>query len=183
VGLCFGSDGGLGRSEGSWGMASTGVVGGCGRLSTRRSSLPCWRMATIPVISSVAAKPPGSSPHNINADTVAGDSPPPSRPEELSAHRIPLNPCGPSRRSWFAAAQLSLSEARSLIASGVVDGGMTPKNECCHPCPRPRGSGGCPYRRWPRSHTPLLLGSVHRMPAIGTMVVGPVWRRSAPAGH
>jgi acetylglutamate kinase len=82
------------------------------------------------VISSVAPDGEGRA-HNINADTVAGEL-----AAALQAEKLVLLTDTPGilreredPGSLFR--HLGLSEARQLIADGVVAGGMTPKTECC----------------------------------------------------
>jgi acetylglutamate kinase len=122
----------------------------------------------IPVISSVAPDAEGQA-HNINADTVAGEL-----AASLQAEKLILLTDTPGilRDRQDPASlirQLTLSEARGLIAEGVVEGGMTPKTECCI---RALAQGVAAAHivdgRVPHS----LLLEVFTNAGIGTMVVG-----------
>jgi acetylglutamate kinase len=84
----------------------------------------------IPVISSVAPDAEGRA-HNINADTVAGEL-----AAALDAEKLILLTDTPGilrdrHDPDSLIRQLSLAQARRLIAEGVVAGGMIPKTECC----------------------------------------------------
>jgi len=91
---------------------------------------PLLEKGYVPVISSVAATSDGRA-HNINADTVAGEL-----AAALEAEKLILLTDTPGilrdrQDPESLIRQLRLSEARQLIAEGVVAGGMTPKTECC----------------------------------------------------
>jgi acetylglutamate kinase len=91
---------------------------------------PLLENGYIPVISSVAPNVDGRM-HNINADTVAGEL-----AAALQAEKLILLTDTPGilRQKEDPASlirQLTLGEARELIATGVVQGGMTPKTRCC----------------------------------------------------
>lgn len=84
----------------------------------------------IPVISSVSEDDTGQS-YNINADTFAGEI-----AAALGAEKLFLMTDTPGlMRDFHDAAslipQLDIREARRLIESGVVSGGMIPKVSCC----------------------------------------------------
>jgi acetylglutamate kinase len=84
----------------------------------------------IPVISSVAADEAGQS-FNINADTFAGEI-----AAALGAEKLFLMTDTPGLMRDFhdpesLIAQLDIREARKLIDSGIVSGGMIPKLTCC----------------------------------------------------
>jgi acetylglutamate kinase len=84
----------------------------------------------IPVISSVAADETGQS-YNINADTFAGEI-----AAALGAEKLFLMTDTPGLMHDFhdpssLIAQLDINEARELIKTGVVSGGMIPKLSCC----------------------------------------------------
>jgi acetylglutamate kinase len=129
---------------------------------------PLLASGYIPVISSVAPNAEGQA-HNINADTVAGELAAALQAEKL----ILLTDTPGILRDLHDPAslirQLSLTEARELIASGVVAGGMTPKTECCI---RALAQGVSAAHiidgRVPHS----LLLEVFSNAGIGTMVVG-----------
>ena len=81
----------------------------------------------IPVIAPVAAGATGES-LNVNADTAAGEI-----AAALGAERLLLltDVEGILDRDGRLMPTLHQAEARGLIASGVVGGGMIPKLECC----------------------------------------------------
>jgi acetylglutamate kinase len=84
----------------------------------------------IPVISSVAADETGQS-YNINADTFAGEI-----AAALGAEKLFLMTDTPGLLRDFhdpasLIAKLDIREARQLIDTGVVSGGMIPKLSCC----------------------------------------------------
>jgi len=127
VGLS-GSDGGLVRAR-TLGDGSHGLVGDVAGVDPSVLG-PLLDAGYIPVISSVAPDGDGRA-HNINADTVAGEL-----AAALQAEKLVLLTDTPGilRDREDPASlirQISLAEARSLIADGVVAGGMTPKTECC----------------------------------------------------
>ena len=165
VGLS-GADGGLVQAR-TWGDGSHGLVG---EVSAVDPSVVASLLdgGYLPVISSVAPDPDGQA-HNINADTVAGEL-----AAALQAEKLILLTDTPGilRDRHDPASlirQLTLPEARSLIAEGVVEGGMTPKTECCI---RALAQGVAAAHivdgRVPHS----LLLEVFTDAGIGTMVVG-----------
>ncbi|NEQ55372.1 MAG: acetylglutamate kinase, partial [Leptolyngbya sp. SIO3F4] len=84
----------------------------------------------IPIISSVAADADGQ-PYNINADTVAGEL-----AAALSAEKLILLTDTPGILKDYHDPstlynKLDIQEARELIDSGIVSGGMIPKVTCC----------------------------------------------------
>lgn len=84
----------------------------------------------VPVISSVSADEDGQS-YNINADTFAGEI-----AAALGAEKLFLMTDTPGLMRDFhdpdsLIAQLDIREARQLIETGVVSGGMIPKLSCC----------------------------------------------------
>ena len=81
----------------------------------------------IPVLAPVAASPAGVT-YNINADTFAG-----AIAGALKAKRLLLltDVPGVLDKSKNLIKQLSLDEARALIADGTISGGMIPKVETC----------------------------------------------------
>ena len=84
----------------------------------------------VPVISSVAADERGQ-PHNINADTVAGEL-----AAALGAEKLILLTDTPGILQNYQdpstlITQLDIKEARELIGQGIVSGGMIPKVNCC----------------------------------------------------
>lgn len=127
VGLC-GKDGNLikARPEGQEGI---GFVGEVNAVNTKLVE-SLVKSGYIPVISSVAADETGQA-YNINADTVAGELAAALGAEKLilltDTAGILTNYKDPST----LIAKLDIQEARNLIASGVVSGGMIPKVSCC----------------------------------------------------
>ena len=122
----------------------------------------------IPVISSVAPDLHGRA-HNINADTVAGEL-----AAALEAEKLILltDTCGILRDREdpdSLLAQLTLAEARDLIRSGVVNGGMIPKTECCI---RALAQGITAAHIVDGRVPHALLLEVFTRAGIGTMVVG-----------
>jgi acetylglutamate kinase len=127
VGLC-GKDGNLitARPVGKEGIGFVGEVSGVD-TSIVESLV---NSGYIPVISSVAADETGQA-HNINADTVAGEI-----AAALGAAKLILmtdtagileNYKDPST----LLAKLDIQQARELIKTGIVAGGMIPKVSCC----------------------------------------------------
>ncbi len=127
VGLC-GKDGNLikARPEGKEG------IGFVGEVSTVDVSLLSTLLENgyIPIVSSVAADEAGQS-YNINADTVAGEIAAALGAEKL----ILLTDTAGILRDYKDAAtlipKLDIQEARRLIETKVVAGGMIPKVNCC----------------------------------------------------
>jgi acetylglutamate kinase len=129
---------------------------------------PLLEEGYIPVISSVAPDHDGRM-HNINADTVAGEL-----AASLQAEKLILLTDTPGilrDRNDPASLlrQVSLNEARSLIAEGVVQGGMTPKTECCI---RALAQGVAAAHIVDGRVPHALLLEVFTDAGIGTMVVG-----------
>ncbi|MFN9620697.1 MAG: acetylglutamate kinase, partial [Synechococcaceae cyanobacterium] len=123
-----GCDGGLVRAR-PFGNGSLGLVGEVSGVNPAVLE-PLLDAGYLPVISSVAPDADGQA-HNINADTVAGELAAALQAEKLvlltetpGILRDRADPASLIRH-------LVLSEARELIAKGVVAGGMTPKTECC----------------------------------------------------
>ena len=165
IGLC-GSDGQLVIAR-PYGDGSRGLVGDVAAVNAAVLT-PLLEAGYIPVISSVAADPAGQA-HNINADTVAGEL-----AAALQAEKLILLTDTPGilqDRDDPASLhrQLSLSAARQLMATGVVQGGMTPKTECCiRALAQGVGAAHIVDGRVPHA----LLLEVFTNAGIGTMVVG-----------
>ena len=127
VGLC-GKDGNLvkARPEGQEGI---GFVGEVNSINIRLLE-SLVKAGHIPVISSVAADDNGQA-YNINADTVAGELAAAMGAEKL----ILLTDTAGILRDYHDPStlipKLDIQEARELIATGVVAGGMIPKVNCC----------------------------------------------------
>ncbi|AFY80967.1 acetylglutamate kinase [Oscillatoria acuminata] len=127
VGLC-GKDGNLitARPQGDEGI---GFVGEVSSVNTKILEA-LVKSGYIPVVSSVAADETGQS-YNINADTVAGELAAALGAEKLilmtDTAGILQDPTDPST----LLTQLDIQQARELMKSGVVSGGMIPKVTCC----------------------------------------------------
>lgn len=127
VGLC-GKDGNLikARPEGREGV---GFVGEVNSVDIRLID-SLVNSGYIPVVSSVAADDMGQA-YNINADTVAGELAAALGAEKMilltDTAGILKNYKDPST----LIAKVDIQEARNLIESGVVGGGMIPKVNCC----------------------------------------------------
>jgi acetylglutamate kinase len=161
-----GSDGSLIRAR-TWGDGANGLVGEVAALNPQVLG-PLLDNGYIPVISSVAPDGDGQA-HNINADTVAGEL-----AAALQAEKLILltDTAGILRDRDDPASlirQLTLAEARQLIADGVVAGGMTPKTECCI---RALAQGVKAAHIVDGRHPHALLLEVFTDAGIGTMVVG-----------
>jgi acetylglutamate kinase len=130
--------------------------------------IPLLDQGYIPVISSVAPNHEGQ-PYNINADTVAGELAAAMDAEKLILLTDTPGILRDRDDPQSLIDQLSLSEARELIHSGVVAGGMVPKTQCCI---RALAQGVRAAHildgRVPHS----LLLEVFTNSGIGTMVVG-----------
>jgi acetylglutamate kinase len=127
VGLC-GVDGNLikARPEGREGI---GFVGEVTSMDVKiLESLV--NSGYIPVISSVAADETGQA-YNINADTVAGELAAALGAEKLILLTDTAGILKDYKDSSTLIAKLDIQEARDLIATGVVGGGMIPKVNCC----------------------------------------------------
>ncbi|OKH37014.1 acetylglutamate kinase [[Phormidium ambiguum] IAM M-71] len=127
VGLC-GKDGNLikARPEGQEGIGFVGEVSAV-NISVLDSLL---KSGYIPVVSSVAADDNGQA-YNINADTVAGEL-----AAALGAEKLILLTDTPGilrdyKDPSTLITKMDIQEARALISSGVVGGGMIPKVNCC----------------------------------------------------
>ncbi|MFD1333459.1 acetylglutamate kinase [Methylopila musalis] len=89
-----------------------------------------WVIASdlIPVVAPVAADAEGVSTYNVNADTFAG-----AIAGAVDAKRLLLltDVPGVLDKQGKLIEQLSVEEARGLIADGTISGGMIPKVETC----------------------------------------------------
>lgn len=127
IGLC-GKDGNLikARPQNDQGI---GFVGEVNSMNTDvLESL--IKAGYIPVVSSVAADETGQA-YNINADTVAGEL-----AAALGAEKLILLTDTPGILQDYhdpssLIAKLDIQQARQLIETGVVGGGMIPKVNCC----------------------------------------------------
>lgn len=121
-----GKDGGLIRARKLTRNGELGFVGEPEEIDSR--VLDTFRQSDIiPVIAPLGVDARGAT-YNINADTVAG-----AIAAAVRAARFLLLTDVPGVLNGAAqlVPELTAAEARSLIASGVVSGGMTPKVETC----------------------------------------------------
>ncbi len=127
VGLC-GKDGNLitARPQGEEGIGFVGEV--CTVdikiLETLVNS------GYIPVVSSVAADETGQ-PYNINADTVAGEIAAAIGAEKLILLTDTRGILKDYKDPSTLIPRVDIQEARELMTTGVVSGGMIPKVNCC----------------------------------------------------
>jgi acetylglutamate kinase len=165
VGIC-GSDGALVQAR-TLGDGSHGLVGEVAAVNPGVLG-PLLEAGYIPVISSVAPDVDGQA-HNINADTVAGELAAALQAEKLILLTDTAGILRDRHDPGSLIRQLTLAEARDLIASGVVEGGMTPKTECCiRALAQGVSAAHIVDGRVPHS----LLLEVFTNAGIGTMVVG-----------
>ena len=165
VGLC-GSDGALVTAR-TYGEGCNGLVGEVAAVDPS-VLLPLLDAGYIPVISSVAADVNGQA-HNINADTVAGELAAALQAEKLILLTDTPGILRDRHDPASLVRQLSLAGARELIATGVVEGGMTPKTECCI---RALAQGVAAAHILDGRVPHALLLEVFSDAGIGTMVVG-----------
>ncbi len=127
VGLC-GKDGNLikARPQGDEGIGFVGEVSyvNINILETLVNS------GYIPVVSSVAADDNGQA-YNINADTAAGEIAAALGAEKLILLTDTRGILKDYKEPTSLIPKVDIKEARDLIASGVVSGGMIPKVNCC----------------------------------------------------
>ena len=129
---------------------------------------PLLKEGYVPVISSVASTAKGRT-HNINADTVAGEI-----AASIGAEKLILLTDTPGilkdrDNNSSLIRQLKLTEARKLIKDGIVNGGMTPKTQCCI---RALAQGVSAAHIIDGRVPHALLLEVFTNDGIGTMVVG-----------
>ncbi len=127
IGLC-GKDGNLfkARPEGRTGIGFVGEV----TSVDIRMLVPLIESGYIPVISSVAEDNNGQA-YNINADTVAGEL-----AAALNAEKLILLTDTPGILQDYhdptsLIRRMDIQQARNLIDTGIVSGGMIPKVSCC----------------------------------------------------
>ncbi|PMB15478.1 acetylglutamate kinase [Fischerella thermalis CCMEE 5282] len=127
VGLC-GKDGNLikARPQGDKGI---GFVGEVSNVNIRILET-LVNSGYIPVVSSVAADDNGQA-YNINADTVAGEIAAALGAEKLILLTDTRGILKDYKEPTSLIPKVDIKEARDLIASGVVSGGMIPKVNCC----------------------------------------------------
>ncbi|HEY9852659.1 MAG TPA: acetylglutamate kinase [Leptolyngbyaceae cyanobacterium] len=127
VGLC-GKDGNLikARPQGQEGIGFVGEVS----VVNIRLLESLVKEGYIPVVSSVAADETGQA-YNINADTVAGEIAAALGAEKLILLTDTSGILKDYKDPSTLIAKLDIQEARNLISSGIVAGGMIPKVNCC----------------------------------------------------
>lgn len=127
VGLC-GKDGNLikARPEGREGI---GFVGEVTSMDVRLLE-SLLKDGYIPVVSSVAADEQGQA-YNVNADTVAGELAAALGAEKLILLTDTAGILKDYKDPSTLLPRLDIQEARELIESGIVSGGMIPKVKCC----------------------------------------------------
>jgi acetylglutamate kinase len=165
VGLC-GSDGSLVQAR-TYAGGVNGLVGEVAAVDPAVLS-PLLDAGYIPVISSVAADAEGQA-HNINADTVAGELAAALQAEKLILLTDTAGILQDRHDPDSLIRQLTLAHARQLIRDGVVEGGMTPKTECCI---RALAQGVAAAHIVDGRVPHALLLEVFTDSGIGTMVVG-----------
>ncbi len=127
VGLC-GIDGNLIEAR-PLDNGSHGLVGEVAKVNPDVIE-PLISKGYIPVISSVASTEDGTN-YNINADTAAGEIAAAVGAEKLILLTDTLGILNDKNDSSSLIQKIRLPEVRELITKGVVNGGMTPKSECC----------------------------------------------------
>jgi len=127
VGLC-GKDGNLikARPQGEEGI---GFVGEVSSIDTKLVNSLVTN-GYIPVISSVAADDTGQA-YNINADTVAGELAAALGAEKLILLTDTRGILEDYKDPSTLLPKVDIQQARELIETGVVAGGMIPKVNCC----------------------------------------------------
>lgn len=127
VGLC-GKDGNLfeARPEGKEGI---GFVGEVSQVNIKLLE-SLVNNKYIPVVSSVAADKKGQA-YNINADTVAGEIAAALGAEKLLLLTDTAGILENYKDPSTLIPKLDIQQARHLISTGVVAGGMIPKVQCC----------------------------------------------------
>ena len=127
VGLC-GKDGNLitARPQGQEGI---GFVGDVSSVDVKILNTLAEN-GYIPVVSSVAADEAGQA-YNINADTVAGEIAAALGAEKLILLTDTRGILKDYKDTSTLIPKLDIQEARELISTGIVAGGMIPKVNCC----------------------------------------------------
>lgn len=127
VGMC-GKDGNLIRAR-PQGEEGIGFVGEVSSVDTKILETLVSN-GYIPVVSSVAADETGQ-PYNINADTVAGEIAAAIGAEKLILLTDTRGILKDYKDPSTLIQRVDIQEARELITTGVVSGGMIPKVNCC----------------------------------------------------
>jgi len=165
VGLC-GKDGNLikARPQGDKGI---GFVGEVSNVNIRILET-LVNSGYIPVVSSVAADDNGQA-YNINADTVAGEIAAALGAEKLILLTDTRGILKDYKEPTSLIPKVDIKEARDLIASGVVSGGMIPKVNCCV---RSLAQGVRPAHITDGRIPHALLLEIFTDGGIGTMIFG-----------
>lgn len=127
IGLC-GKDGNLFKARPE-GRAEIGFVGEVTSVDVQ-ALVPLVQSGYIPVVSSVAADETGQA-YNINADTVAGELAAALGAEKLILLTDTAGILQDYHDPTTLFRKLDIQQARNLITTGVVSGGMIPKVNCC----------------------------------------------------
>ncbi|WP_088893707.1 acetylglutamate kinase [Leptolyngbya ohadii] len=127
VGLC-GKDGNLIRAR-PQGQEGIGFVGEVSSIDVKLIN-SLVNSGYIPVVSSVAADDSGQA-YNINADTVAGELAAALGAEKLILMTDTSGILRDYKDASTLISKVDIQEARQLIDSGIVSGGMIPKVNCC----------------------------------------------------
>lgn len=127
IGLC-GKDGNLLKAR----PAGQEGIGFVGEVTSVDANILSTLVTNnyIPVVSSVAADETGQA-YNINADIVAGELAAALGAEKLILMTDTAGILHDYRDPTTLISTLDISQARNLIDSGVVGGGMIPKVNCC----------------------------------------------------
>lgn len=128
VGLC-GTDGNLIRARPQSGQGDVGFVGEVSSVNIKLLD-SLMDNGYIPVVSSVAADEMGQA-YNINADIVAGEIAAALGAEKLMLLTDTAGILRDYKDTSTLIPKLDIQEARELITSGIVAGGMIPKVNCC----------------------------------------------------
>ncbi len=127
IGIC-GIDGKLIQSR-CLGDGSHGLVGEVSKVNADILE-PLIAKGYIPVISSIASSEDGIT-YNINADTIAGEIAAAIGAEKLILLTDTIGILKDQKDLTSLIRHIRLPDVRKLIEQGVVNGGMTPKAQCC----------------------------------------------------
>lgn len=127
VGIC-GKDGNLIKARPE-GQEDIGFVGEVSSVNIKLLQ-SLVNNGYIPVVSSVAADETGQA-YNINADTVAGEIAAALGAEKLILLTDTAGILQDYKDPSTLITKITIQEARDLIETGIVSGGMIPKVNCC----------------------------------------------------
>lgn len=127
VGIC-GKDANLIKAR-NVGKDGVGFVGEVSAVDTRLVE-SLVSSGYVPIISSVAADENGQA-YNINADTVAGEIAAALQAEKMILLTDTVGILANYKDPSTLLPKLDIQQARELIKTGVVAGGMIPKVSCC----------------------------------------------------